>query len=183
MTRDAIIEQILDAFASCGHLDYGEHINMQEHMLQTACFAEQNGEDDRVVVAALLHDYGHLVCNMPNNLFSKGGNNFHEEIGAEALKQWFDKDIVAAVRLHVDAKRYLCATNPDYVKKLSDASTTTLAIQGGPMSEREAAEFRKKNGHEMAIRVRVYDDMGKLPEMKRPGLDYYVPKIRDCLRR
>ena len=182
MSANAIVEQILDAFAKCGHLDYGENLSLEEHMLQTAYLADENGEDDKVIVAALLHDFGHLVCNMPNNTFEEGNDNYHEELGANALQDWFDDDIVEAVRLHVDAKRYLCAANPKYKDKLSEASITTLAIQGGPMSKREMLAFRQKKGHRMAIRIRVYDDLGKMPEMRRPELEYYVPKIRNCLQ-
>ena len=181
MTSDKIVEQILDAFATCGHLDYGENISMKEHMLQTAFLADKNGEENNVVVAALLHDYGHLICNMPNNTFEEGSDNYHEELGAAALQEWFEDDIVDAVRLHVDAKRYLCGANPGYKDKLSDASIKTLAIQGGPMNRQEMFEFRQKKGHKIATRIRVYDDQGKLPEMQRPELEYYIPKIMECL--
>ena len=181
MTTDEIVEQILDAFAKCGHLDYGEHISMEEHMLQTAFLADENDEEDNVVVAALLHDFGHLICNMPNNTFGEGSDNYHEELGAKALQHWFEDDIVDAVRLHVDAKRYLCAANPKYKDKLSKASITTMAIQGGPMNKREMLAFRRKKGHRIAIRIRAYDDLGKMPEMRRPGLNYYIPKIKKCL--
>ena len=181
MTSDEIIDQILDAFATCGHLDYGEDISMREHMLQTACLAENAGEDNRVVVAALLHDYGHLICNMPNNTFEQGRDNCHESIGAAALAEWFDDDIVDAVRLHVEAKRYLCAAEPAYEEKLSRASVTTLAVQGGPMNQREVRRFQQEKGHETAVRIRKYDDRGKVPGMQRPGLEEYIPRIRACL--
>ena len=181
MTADEIVEQILDAFATCGHLDYGENISMKEHMLQTAFLADENDEENNVVVAALLHDFGHLVCNMPNNTFEEGSDNYHEELGAKALQEWFEDDIVDAVRLHVDAKRYLCAANPKYKDKLSEASITTMAIQGGPMNKREMLAFRRKKGHRIAIRIRAYDDLGKMPEMRRPGLNYYIPRIKKCL--
>ncbi len=181
MTADEIVEQILDAFANRGHLDYGENISMEEHMLQTAFLADENDEEDNVVVAALLHDFGHLICNMPNNTFEEGSDNYHEELGAKALQDWFEDDIVDAVRLHVDAKRYLCAANPKYKEKLSKASITTMAIQGGPMNKREMLAFRRKKGHRIAIRIRAYDDLGKMPEMRRPGLNYYIPKIKKCL--
>ncbi len=181
MTADKIVEHILDAFAKCGHLDYGENISMEEHMLQTAFLADENDEEDKVVVAALLHDFGHLICNMPNNTFEEGDDNYHEELGAKALQDWFEDDIVEAVRLHVDAKRYLCAANPEYKDKLSEASITTMAIQGGPMNKREMLAFRRKKGHRIAIRIRAYDDCGKMPEMRRPGLNYYIPKIKKCL--
>ena len=178
---DAIVAQILEAFAVCGHLDYGERVSMKEHMLQAAWFAEQDGGDDRLIVAALLHDYGHLICDMPNNTFSVGNDNYHETVGAAALREWFYGDIVNAVRLHVDAKRYLCAFSPGYVDKLSEASKVTLAVQGGPMTSAEVDEFRQQPGHELALRVRIYDDQGKVPNMMCPDLNHYAPKIRACL--
>ncbi len=183
LTANEIIEEILAAFASCGHLDYGENISMQEHMLQSAWLAEQKGEDEAVVVATLLHDYGHLVCNMPNNTFRDGINNYHEAVGATALDNWFDEDIVGAVRLHVDAKRYLCAATPSYMDKLSPASVTTLEVQGGPMHEDEMAAFREKKGHRLALKVRVYDDLGKESQMERPDLQHYIPQLKACINR
>lgn len=179
---DQAIEEILDAFAACGDLDYGENISMREHMLQTAYLAESSGGSDDLIVAALLHDYGHLVCNLPNNTFSEGKDNFHETVGARALANWFGDGIVGAIRLHVDAKRYLCAATPDYESKLSEASIITLAVQGGPMGEREMTEFRRQSGHSMALRIRVYDDLGKEREMRRPELEHYVPVLKRCLR-
>ena len=178
---EEIVEEILAAFAASGHLDYGEHINMQEHMLQAAFLAESKGEDDAVVVATLLHDFGHLVCNMPNNTFEDGIDNYHEEVGAKALENWFDEDIVGAVRLHVAAKRFLCAATPAYLEKLSQASITTLEVQGGPMNDDEMAAFRQQAGHQLALKVRVYDDLGKEPQMERPDLEHYVPKLRACI--
>lgn len=180
-SADAIIDEILAAFAASGHLDYGEHISMQEHMLQAACLADRKGEDDAVVVATLLHDYGHLVCNLPNNTFETGIDNYHEEVGAKALENWFGDDIVGAVRLHVDAKRYLCTATPAYRDKLSQASITTLEVQGGPMNDAEMEAFREQPGHRLALKVRVYDDLGKDPQMERPELDHYVPKLRACI--
>jgi predicted HD phosphohydrolase len=176
-----LIEEILGAFETRGDLDYGESISMREHMLQTACLAETDGNDERIIVAALLHDYGHLVCDQPNNIFSEGSDNFHETIGARALENWFDEGIVGAVQLHVDAKRYLCAANPKYTAKLSDASIMTLEIQGGPMNAEEMLRFREHAGYKMALTIRVYDDLAKEPRMERPELPYYVPMLRRCL--
>ena len=181
MSVDQIIEEILGAYETHGDLDYGENISMREHMLQTACLAETDGNDERNIVAALLHDYGHLVCDQPNDIFSEGNDNFHEVIGARALQNWFDEEIIGAIRLHVDAKRYLCGANPKYLGKLSDASITTLAVQGGPMNHDEMAEFREQVGYKMALTVRVYDDQGKQPIMLRPELPHYVPMLRRCL--
>jgi len=181
MSVNQIISEILGAYETGGDLDYGENFSMREHMLQTACLAERDGRDERVIVAALLHDYGHLVCNQPNNIFSEGSDNFHETLGARALENWFDEEIVGAVRLHVDAKRYLCATNPKYIAKLSDASIMTLEVQGGPMNREEMVRFREHAGYKMALTIRVYDDLGKEPKMSRPELEHYVPMLRRCL--
>ena len=181
MSVDQVIEEILGAYETGGDLDYGENISMREHMLQTACLAEQGGNEERIIVAALLHDYGHLVCDQPNNVFSEGSDNFHETVGARALESWFDEEIVGAIRLHVDAKRYLCAANPKYLAKLSDASITTLGVQGGPMNSEEMAGFREQVGYAIALTIRVYDDLGKEPRMLRPELPYYVPMLRRCL--
>ena len=181
MSANQVIEEILGAYETGGDLDYGENISMREHMLQTACLAAQGGKEERIIVAALLHDYGHLICDQPNNIFSEGSDNFHEVVGARALENWFDEEIVGAIRLHVDAKRYLCAATPKYMAKLSEASITTLAVQGGPMNSAEMAEFREQTGYKMALTVRVYDDLGKEPRRLRPELPYYVPMLRRCL--
>ena len=181
-SADAIIAEITGAFAAWGHLDYGESISMREHMLQSAYFAELDGADDRLIVAALLHDFGHLICNLPTTTFAKGVDNGHEDVGADALAAWFDHDIVAAVRLHVAAKRYLCAANPAYREQLSPASIVTLKVQGGPMTDNEMRSFEQQAGHEMALRIRIYDDRGKLAELERPGLEHYLPMLRACLK-
>ena len=178
---DRIVGEIAAAFESCGHLDYGETVNMREHMLQAAWLAEKDGVDDRLIVASLLHDYGHLVCNMPNDTFEAGIDNYHEEVGANALAAWFEEDIVNAVRLHVDAKRYLCAVNPKYLDKLSAASRVTLEVQGGPMQDDERQRFEQQSGYKLAIRVRIYDDLAKAPTSDRPDLEHYFPAIRACL--
>ncbi|MDH3692700.1 MAG: HD domain-containing protein [Gammaproteobacteria bacterium] len=181
MTSDGIVDEILSTFGRCGHLDYGEHISMQEHMLQSAFIAQSHGEPEPVIVATLLHDYGHLICNLPNQVFAQGRDNYHENVGADVLAPWFGPEIVAPIQLHVEAKRYLCATDPAYESDLSAASKTTLIIQGGRMNYEERQAFLKRRGSAMALKVRQYDDLGKQPTMERPELDYYVPIIRRCL--
>ena len=182
MTADEIIKAILKAYDTCGELDYGENISMKEHMLQSACLAEKNGCSDQVIVASLLHDFGHLVSNMPNDIFERGEDNYHQSAGARALEAWFPQELVNAGRLHVDAKRYLCRVKPAYINKLSEASKMTLKVQGGPMNEREVKNFEAQPGYKMALQVRVYDDLGKEEFMERPELDYYIPKLKACLK-
>lgn len=154
---------------------------MRGHMLQTACLAEQGDGEERLVVAALAHDYGHLVCDRPNNIFAEGSDNFHEVVGARVLEHWFDEEIVGAVRLRADAKRYLCATSPAYLSSLSGASITTPGVQVGPIKSEEMIRFRERVSDKMVLRIRIYDDLGKQPRMLRPELPYYVPMLRRCL--
>lgn len=182
MKPDEIIAKITEAYETCGHLDYGEDISMAEHMLQAAHLAAKDGCSNEIVVAALLHDYGHLVCNLPNDTFYKGKDNYHEDAGAAALNDWFKEEIVSAIELHVQAKRYLCATTTTYFNKLSPASVMTLKVQGGPMNEDEIKEFESKVGYEIALKVRVYDDLGKEKEMSRPELEHYIPMMKACLK-
>ncbi|MEM7282348.1 MAG: HD domain-containing protein [Pseudomonadota bacterium] len=176
-TAEDIYNAIAQAFAR-GESAYGEALSIRDHMLQSAFLAEQDGASDRLVVATLLHDYGYLMDHSVSML-----ENFeHEHLGADLISRWFDIDIVNAVRFHVDAKRYLCATESDYINHLSDASQATLRAQGGPMAPDEVDEFKKNRGYDMALEVRRYDDLGKDPASFIPDLEHYRPKILACLK-
>lgn len=154
---------------------------MSEHMLQAAALAEAEGVDDELIAAALLHDVGHYADEFsaysPTDTFDKR----HDMVGAQLLAPYFDPRIVAAVRLHVAAKRYLCATQPEYMSLLSVASMHTLALQGGPMSPREVMEFEGREGFVDAVRVRVWDDSAKVPGVITPSFDDFVPLLRRVL--
>lgn len=168
-------------FQRRGHRAYGETIDMREHMLQTAYQAERKGADSELVTACLLHDYGHLLVDLPEDAARQGVDGRHEQIGADALANHFPPRIVAAVRLHVDAKRYLCGKSPEYMERLSQASIDTLAVQGGPMSREELAGFESNPWYQDALRVRVYDDLGKQQHLEHPDLDYYLEIARGRL--
>ena len=134
--------------------------------------------DDTAIAAALLHDIGHYTSEFGADAYLQEVDNIHEEAGARVLEQHFPDRVTAAVRLHVAAKRYLCATNASYFSQLSDASVTSLQLQGGPMSDAEVAEFEKQPHYREALRVRVWDDKAKDPSVTAPDFDHYKPLLK-----
>src|ERR1041385_5658318 len=110
-------------------------------MLQSAFAAEREGAPPRLVAAALLHDYGHLIHDLPEDSAEHGVDTRHEDVGFDFLARHFPPEVVDPVRLHVAAKRSLCAVEPAYLEQLSGASRLSLELQGGPFSEAEVREF------------------------------------------
>ena len=179
----AIVDEIADLFAHAGAQAYlGEPVSIAEHMLQTADTAEHDKASPQLVAAALLHDLGHLVHAMPEDSADRGIDTAHEEVGARWLSSTFPEAVVAPIRLHVAAKRYLCATSPDYVAVLSPASLHSLMLQGGPMTPDEAAEFESLPHAADAIRVRRWDDGGKVAGRTVPPFDHYRPLLEGAAR-
>jgi len=134
-------------------------------------------------VASLLHDVGHLIDDVPGDIADWTTDAHHEEVGARWLAQHFCPEVFEPVRLHVPAKRYLLATDAKYFAKLSPASIVTLELQGGPMSAHEVAKFETERFYKDAVRVRQWDDQGKVAGLKTPGLDDYRALIEAaCLR-
>lgn len=178
-TSDAIVDLIGDIFLRRGADSYlGEEVTMSEHMLQAALLAEKEGADDDLVAAALLHDIGHYTSEFGENSFAHGIDNHHDVAGARVLEGNFPALVVECVRLHVAAKRYLCATDPTYFGKLSAASVHTLSLQGGPMEAREVAVFAANTFHLPAIRVRIWDEGAKIAGLPTPPFAHYAPLLR-----
>jgi len=162
-------EQLWAIYSSRGADAYfGEAVSTLEHSLQAAYFAQESNASDALVLAALLHDIGHLVDSAPRDFAAWQSDARHEVSGSTWLAQRFAAEVSEPVRLHVPAKRYLCATDPRYLAQLSPASVRTLALQGGPMSVREIAAFRLEPFRHDAIELRRFDDRGKVAGLQTP---------------
>ncbi len=172
------IDAIASLFARHGGGAYfGEAVTQLEHALQAAHFAAQEQAADELVLAALLHDIGHLVQDTPEDIADWHTDARHEIVGGAWLAKRFGPDVSDPVRLHVPAKRYLCAIDPGYVARLSEASIVTLKLQGGPMSAAEIARFEAEPSWREAVQLRRYDDLGKVPGLRTRGLDDYHAMI------
>jgi phosphonate degradation associated HDIG domain protein len=167
-------DEVLSIYARYGSAAYfGEAVSMTEHGLQAAYFAQARHASDALVVAALLHDIGHLVEAVPDDLADWKTDACHELTGSRWLAAHFGPDVSEPVRLHVPAKRYLCATDPAYFEKLSGASVLTLKLQGGPMSGAEVTAFEAEPYHRDAVLVRQCDDQGKIAGLRTPDFRHY----------
>jgi [1-hydroxy-2-(trimethylamino)ethyl]phosphonate dioxygenase len=171
----SVADEVFAIFEARGTQAYfGERVSMSEHMLQAAFFAQQVSAPPALVVAALLHDVGHLIeADVPGNIADWHHDARHEELGAHWLAARFHPEIAEPVRLHVPAKRYLCATDSSYAALLSEASVVTLRLQGGPMSPAESLQFETERFCQEAVQVRRCDDQGKVCGLKIPGLAAY----------
>lgn len=172
-------------FARKGAEQYaGEPVTQLEHALQCALLAEQSGADDEIVTAALLHDLGHLLNDLNSELGASptlhGVDDVHQYIALPFLRGLFNDRVISAIQLHVDAKRYLCATRPDYFANLSADSVRSLKLQGGIFGETEAKVFIEQPGAEEAVRVRIWDDLAKVHELKTPTLGHYLNIAERC---
>ena len=179
------IDIIAGLFSGEGAQDYlGEQVSVAVHMRQAAALAESAGAPEAQVAAALLHDVGHICGGtVSGRQLVAGTDNRHEETGAAWLARWFPEDVTEPVRLHVAAKRYLCAVVPRYYGKLSAASVHTLAVQGGPMTAEEAAEFETLPHAGAAVAVRRWDEAAKDPVGDDPDFDHFRPLLHSLLRR
>jgi [1-hydroxy-2-(trimethylamino)ethyl]phosphonate dioxygenase len=173
-----IVEEILDLFAKKGAAAYhGEDVSQEEHALQAAELAEREGAPDALVVSALLHDVGHLLDGQDEDLAVRGVDGRHEEAGYAWLSRHFGPEVTEPVRLHVAAKRYLCAVDPSYLDGLSRASRLSLKVQGGPMDAAEVAEFEGNAYYRDAVRLRHWDDTAKVPGLAVPGPSHYRDRL------
>jgi phosphonate degradation associated HDIG domain protein len=176
------LDDIRAAFDKRGHEGYGEGVSQLEHSLQCAVFAERDGAPESLIVATLLHDIGHMLHELPQDIADQGIDTVHESLGSAWLSQHFGPEVSEPVRLHVAAKRYLSATEPTYLDVLSEASKLSLKLQGGPMSEDEQRRFAAERFFKEAVDLRRWDDEGKVVGMKTPGLAHFEPMVARCLR-
>lgn len=181
-SRDAVADEVVELFAQGGNSRYGgEAVSQLEHGLQAALLAEDEGASSELIVAALLHDIGHLLHNLPDDAPDKGIDDVHERLGAQWLASRFPTKVLEPVRLHVESKRYLCAVEPGYLEALSEPSLQSLYLQGGPMNEEECAEFRMGEHFEACVRLRRWDDLAKIEGLATPPLEHFVTHVRRVL--
>lgn len=173
--RENIEAQVLAIYGRKATKRYGlSQVNQLLHGLQAATLAERQGEPPSLIVAALLHDAGHMVHDLGENPADRGVDDFHERLGADWLARYFEPEVVEPVRLHVAAKRYLCATESGYFGRLSPDSVLSLTLQGGPMSEAEVEAFDALPFASGAVRLRRFDEAAKDPAMATSSLEYFL---------
>ena len=174
-----VVDRLATCFSNEGSAGYlGEdieenYITLSAHMIQSALRAEAAGSPAAMVVAALLHDIGYFADVLTAAGLMVADDRAHEEVAAQFLSPFFGPDVIEPVRLHVPAKRYLCAVEADYHDCLSAASVQSLVHQGGPMSDAECRTFEANPHHEHAVQIRRYDDEGKLPRLEIPDFDHF----------
>lgn len=174
-----IVDFIGSIFEKRGDEEYlGEPVTMGQHMLQGATMAEKSREPDEIIIGTLLHDIGHFTSEFGTFSMEDTEDRYHEDAGAAVLEEFFPNVITDCCRHHVAAKRYLCATDPEYFQKLSTASIHSLNLQGGPMSEAELKDFEKNPNLKKILKVRLYDDAGKIPDMITPSFWHFAPLVQ-----
>ena len=173
------VDQIQQIYASRGDDHYGEDVSQREHAEQCAHYARIDGASDELVVAALLHDIGHLLHKFGEDAADRGIDTRHECIGSGFLARALPPGVTEPIALHVRAKRYLATTHPAYLEALSGASLQSFTLQGGVMSEAEIAVFLAEPHHEGALKLRAYDELGKVIGMEIAGFASYLPLIRN----
>ena len=167
-----IVDEIINKYKTNNSLYIGEKITISNHMIQTAMLAEKDNSPKSLVCSCLLHDYGHFIIENPDLLVSKLLDGKHEYLAFKFLSKYFKPDVVVPIKLHVEAKRYLCRDN-SYFNLLSKASKISLELQGGIMSDEETKKFTSLKFYKEAIMLRKYDDVGKVPNLKIKKIDYY----------
>jgi phosphonate degradation associated HDIG domain protein len=168
-------------FARHGASQYsGEPVTQLQHALQTAHLAEQSGADDELVTACLLHDLGHLLNDQGETPSMRGIDDTHQYFALPFLRGLFPDAVLDAIKLHVDAKRFLCQTNTCYYDKLSADSKRSLELQGGVFTAEQASDFLKQNGARDAVLLRQWDDLAKQADLQTPSLMHFLSRAARC---
>lgn len=177
-----VMAQIEDLLLTKGPRRYGlENVSQLQHALQSALIAEQQQEAPAFIAAALLHDIGHMTHALGENPAVSGIDDRHEEHGYDFLARHFGPDVTEPVRLHVAAKRYLCATDPTYYSRLAPDSVLSLKLQGGPMSPQEAADFQSLPHAHAAVRLRRIDEAAKVQDLATPPVSHFMQYVAASL--
>jgi len=170
------LTDILDILVTKGRAQYGqEAVSQLEHALQCATLANAANRSNEMITACLLHDFGHLVHNLGEDAALRGLDDRHEYRAISFLQRLFSPAVTEPIRLHVEAKRYLCAVDSVYWDTLSSASKHSLELQGGMFSAAAAEEFIRQPYAKDAVQLRIWDDRAKVANLETPPLDHFTP--------
>jgi [1-hydroxy-2-(trimethylamino)ethyl]phosphonate dioxygenase len=176
--NDGIVDEIRRLFEENGASQYGgEAVTQFEHALQAATLAEADGTDSQLIAAALLHDIGHLLHDLPEDAPEAGIDDVHELRAHKWLREYFGPAVTEPIRLHVDAKRYLCAVDPAYKQTLSGPSLHSMELQGGAFDADEARQFEQRPFFEQGTRLRRWDDLAKIAGCETPNLEHFLSYV------
>jgi len=167
-----VVDKIISNFVNNKSLYIGEKVTMSEHMIQTAMLAEKAKSNDNLICSCLLHDYGHFILEKPDELVKLNVDGHHENIGYEYLKSFFKKEVLEPIKFHVLAKRYL-AKDKKYFDLLSDASKTSLKLQGGALNPGECNKFEAQKYFKPSILLRKFDEAAKRTDLKMKSIHDY----------
>jgi phosphonate degradation associated HDIG domain protein len=174
-----MIEQIIGLYEAQGGRAYeGEGVTQLEHALQSAQLAERAGAPPELVCAALLHDIGHLLNDRGETPTLRGVDDLHQYAALPFLRPFFPEAVLGPIRLHVDAKRYLCSTRLSYREALSEDSKRSLELQGGVFSAADAERFIRQPHAAQAVSVRLWDDAAKVAGARTPDLAHFEATLR-----
>jgi phosphonate degradation associated HDIG domain protein len=158
----------------------GEPVTQLEHALQTAYLAERSDASDTLVTACLLHDLGHLLNHQGETPSLRGIDDTHQYFALPFLRGLFPDAVLDAIKLHVDAKRYLCRANDSYWAKLSEDSKRSLELQGGVFDAAQATSFLAQPGAHDAVMLRQWDDLAKQTDWQTPTLAHFMACAARC---
>jgi len=179
------MSEITELYLSFGSEQYGgEAVSQLQHALQCASLAENSGASPELICAALLHDLGHLLrfpATKEAHEVTPVVDDLHQYFAIPFLRGNFPEAVIEPIKLHVDAKKYLCAVDDAYWSSLSEASKNSLALQGGAYSMQEAAEFILQPYANDAVNLRRWDDLAKEPKATPPEWPHYL-NLLDSVR-
>ncbi|MEO0869523.1 MAG: phosphonate degradation HD-domain oxygenase [Cyanobacteria bacterium J06642_11] len=170
------LNNIFDLYRNRGQAQYGgEAVSQLEHALQCATLAEENGQSPELIAACLLHDVGHLIHHLGDDPAVRGIDDRHEYRAIAVLEKLFPNAVTVPIQLHVAAKRYLCSVDDGYWASLSAASKRSLELQGGIFSKQMAEDFIQQPHAKDAVKLRRWDDLAKVKNLKTPDLEHFYP--------
>jgi phosphonate degradation associated HDIG domain protein len=174
---------IFDLYRQHGHAEYiGEPVSQLEHASQAGELALAANADPAVVLAAFLHDIGHLCAEIGVEQMDGLGTLHHEQIGADFLRaHGLPERVARLAESHVQAKRYLTFQYPEYYHALSEASRGTLRWQGGPMNETEALAFERDPDFDVILQLRQWDEQAKVEGKPVPDLAVFETILEQIL--